>query len=247
MKIGMTSLTLRNHSVEDVVRLAKEAGISCIEWGVSDGHVILCDKERADEIIKLSEEYGVEIASLGSYCRMENKEDCDMAVETAVLLKAPVIRIWAGTRSPAKCDDEYRKLIVENTVYMADKAKEHGIILGFEYHPFTLTENCDDAMWLIEAVNKENVRLYWQPDRALSAEENVRDRDRTRKASSGIMHIQNYVADVGYGMLSSIEDLLDAFYTDIKDESYKLMIEFVKDGSIENLNEDAKTLRKILY
>ena len=41
-------------------------------------------------------------------------------------------------------------------------------------------------------------------------------------------------------------DQLSSFYDDIKVESYRLMIEFVKDGSVENLKEDAETLRSLL-
>ena len=89
MKFGMTSLTLKNESVEDVIRIVKEAGLEGIEWGVSDGHMPLCDAERAALIRKLSEENGIEIFSLGSYCYMETKEECDQALETAILLGHP--------------------------------------------------------------------------------------------------------------------------------------------------------------
>ena len=49
MKLGMTSLTFREKSVETVIRNAKEAGISGIEWGVSEGHMELLNKERAEK------------------------------------------------------------------------------------------------------------------------------------------------------------------------------------------------------
>ena len=48
MKIGMTSLTLRNESIANVVKIAKEAGIAGIEWGVSDTHMRLCDEKSAE-------------------------------------------------------------------------------------------------------------------------------------------------------------------------------------------------------
>jgi len=87
MKIGMTSLTLRNEIVENVIKYAKEAGLSGIEWGVSDLHMPLCDKAQAEKIKKLSAQNGLEIFSLGSYCRMLDKEDCEKAVETAAILR----------------------------------------------------------------------------------------------------------------------------------------------------------------
>ncbi len=245
MKFGMTSLTLKNESVENVIRIVKEAGLSGIEWGVSEGHQPLCDAERAALIRKLSEENGIEIFSLGSYCYMETKEECDQALETAVLLGAPIIRIWAGKNAPADCDDAYRQLIVENTKYMADKAKEHNIVLGFEYHPWTLTETCDEAFLLIESVGKENVGLYWQPQSNLSLEENLRDRDRVLTACVGNMHVQNYNEETGYHLLSELKELAP-YFKELSDKPYNLMIEFVKGGEIENLMKDAQALRDTL-
>lgn len=243
MKIGMTSLTLGNNSPSEVLQIAKEIGLDGIEWGVSDEHLPLRDEQRAKEIKELSEELGIEIFSLGSYCRMESKEDCDAALETAVLLGAPIIRVWAGKKSPNECNEEYRNMIIENTVYMAVKAAEHNIVLGFEYHPYTLTETCDEALALVKSVNRKNVGLYWQPDFALSMEENRRDRDRVIPCCIGNMHIQNYTPETGYGMLSEMKEKLCAYYDDIKAEPYRLMIEFVKDGSVENLKLDAETLK----
>ncbi len=245
MKFGMTSLTLRNESVAEVIRIAKEAKIDGIEWGVSDGHMPLGDADRAAEIRKLSKESSIEIFSLGSYCRMETKEECDKTLETALLLGAPIIRIWAGKNSPADCDDAYRQLIVENTMYMADKAAEHNIMLGFEYHPWTLTETCDEALWLIESVNRKNVGLYWQPQYTLSQEENLRDRNRVLTVCVGNMHVQNYNEEDGYKPLSEMKELA-SYYKDLADKPYRLMIEFVKDGTVENLLKDAEVLRSTL-
>ena len=240
MKIGMTSLTLKDESVAKVIRLAKEACLDGIEWGVSDEHMPLGDAARAAEIQKLSKENGIEIFSLGSYCYMEDQEECDMALETAALLGAPIIRIWAGKNAPCDCDDSYRNTIVSNTLYMAEKAAKLGIVLGFEYHPWTLTETCDEAMWLVECINRNNVGLYWQPQYSLSLEENIRDRNRILPFCVGNMHVQNYNPDSGYKMLSELKEL-SSFFGDIAHEPYRLMIEFVNDGTAENLLKDAKT------
>ena len=246
MKIGMTSLTLRNESIANVVKFAKEAGIEGIEWGVSDTHMRLFDNESAEEIKDTSLKYGVEIFSLGSYCYMETTEECDNAIETAILLGAPVIRIWAGKKSPSDCDNDYRSKIVDNAIYMAQQASKHNIVLGFEYHPMTLTETCDDALALLKSINKENVGLYWQPQYNLSPEENTRDRNRVLPYCVGNMHIQNYAPEYGYDKLSLIEDKLNQYFGDIKKDDYRVMIEFVKDESIENLFDDACVLKKVI-
>lgn len=246
MKLGMTSLTFREESVETVIRNAKEAGIEGIEWGVSDGHMALCNKERAEKIKKLSAKNNLEIFSLGSYCRMLSKEECDDALKTAVMLGAPIIRVWAGAKSPESGDDEYFNEIVENTIYMAEKAEKYNIVLGFECHMNTLTEVPEVAIRLIEKVSKKNVGMYWQPLVRYSPEENVSVRKKITPYLVGNIHIHNYSVEKGYQPLSEIEDRLNLYYQDIKDKDYKVMIEFVKDSSLSNLISDAETLRKVL-
>lgn len=246
MKTGMTSLTLRNYSIEDVIRYVKEAGIDGIEWGVSDGHMPLCDAEKAEAIKALSKENGVEIFSLGSYCYMETREECDRTLETAVLLEAPIIRVWAGKKSPDECDEAYINTIVENTVYMAEQAAKHGIVIGFEYHHNTLTETVDSAIELVKKADSKNAGLYWQPRGELTAEQNITERNAILPYCVGNMHVQNYNAKDGYQMLGNIEDRLKTYFGDIKNKDYRVMIEFVKDGKPENLFEDAETLTKIL-
>ena len=242
----MTSLTLGNESIVNVIRIAKEAGINGIEWGVSDTHMRLRDEKRAEEIKNVSVKYGIEIFSLGSYCYMESKEECDNTLETAVLLGAPIIRIWAGKKSPCECDTDYKSRIVSNAIYMSEQASKHNIVLGFEYHPNTLTETCDDALSLIKSINKENVGLYWQPQHNLLTEENFRDRNRVLPYCVGHIHIQNYAPEYGYEKLSLIEDNLNRYFGDINKDDYRVMIEFVKDGSTENLFDDVSSLKKVI-
>ena len=245
MKIGMTSLTLRNEPVENVIKYVKEAGLSGIEWGVSDLHMPLCDKAQAEKIKKLSEENGIEIFSLGSYCRMLDKEDCDKALETAVMLSAPIIRIWAGKSAWEECDSETVETIIQNTLYMAEKAEAHGIVLGFEYHTNTLTQGVDNAVKLMERTNHKNVGLYWQPSGNISPQENLAAFRKVMPYLVGNLHVHNHNSVDGYQSLSGIVDNLRMYYNDVQTEDYNLMIEFVKDGSVENLKADAKTLQSL--
>lgn len=246
MKIGMTSLTLRNESVENVIKYACLAGLSGIEWGVSDLHIPLGDKERAENIKKLSSESGLEIFSLGSYCRMLEKEEIDNAVETAVMLEAPIIRVWAGAQSPCDDDGECRKKITDNAKYMSKLVEKHNINIGFEYHRGTLTENAESAVDLIKKINCGNVGLYWQPRGVLTPEENRRELLFVSPYLIGNLHVHNHNDEQGYQSLCLIEDNLRLYYDDIKTMPFNLMIEFVKDGSIESLLSDANILKEII-
>ena len=246
MKIGMTSLTLKEEPVENVIKYAKEVGLSGIEWGVSDLHMPLCHKEQAKKIKKLSRENGIEIFSLGSYCDMLDRKDCDKTLETAIMLSAPIIRLWAGTNNWKDSDNATIEIIISNTLYMSSIAKNNGIQLGFEYHTNTLTEGADNAVNLMEVIDDKNVGLYWQPSGNISAEENLAEFRKVMPYLIGNLHVHNHNSEQGYQPLSDIKDNLKLYYNDIKEKDYNLMIEFVKDSSVENLLADAKTLHNLL-
>jgi len=246
MKLGMTSLTLRNENVENVIKYAKIAGLDGIEWGVSDGHVILGDNEHLKKIKRLSKENEIEIFSVGSYCHMTDRDECVQTVHSAAVLGASVIRIWAGGKSPCECDEEYKNQIIENTIFMAEEAEKYNIKLGFEYHGYTLTETAESAVEVIKSIDRKNVGLYWQPDREISVEENLKNRNLVLPYLVGNMHVQNHTKAYGYGLLSDMTDRLHAYFDDIKEKPYNLMIEFVKDGMPENLIKDAEILNSII-
>lgn len=242
MKIGMTSLTLRNECVENVIEYACEAGISGIEWGVSDLHMPLCDKKQAEKIRHLSKKSGIEIFSLGSYCYMLDRNECEKTLETAIMLSAPIIRLWAGTNNWKDSDNTAIETIIQNTLYMSKLAKNEGIRLGFEFHTNTLTEGADNAVKLMEIVAEKNVGLYWQPSGNISPMENCKNLNKVKPYLIGNLHIHNHNSEQGYQLLSDIKDNLNLYYNDIKEEDYNLLIEFVKDDSVENLLADADTL-----
>lgn len=245
MKIGMTSNTLKNESIEKVIEYAKQAGLEGIEWGVTENHINIDDPATQEKVKKLSLEENIEVFSLGSYTHMTDRAECDKTLDAAIKMGAPVIRLWAGEKSPHKCSPEDIDLVVKNTIYMAEKAKEHNIKLGFEYHGGSLTETATSAVDLMKRVNCSNVGLYWQPSGGRSVQENLEDRAMVLPYCIGNIHIQNYVPDKGYGLLDEITDRIHQFFDDIKDRDYNIMIEFVKDGTMENLLKDAATLKKI--
>lgn len=245
MKIGMTSNTLKDESIEKIFEYAKQVGLEGIEWGVIENHINLDDPTTQEKVKNLSKKENIEIFSLGSYTRMTDSAECDKTLDAAIRMGAPIIRLWAGNKSPHKCTAEDIACVVKNTIDMANRAKKYNIRLGFEYHGGTLTETAASAVELIKKVNCSNVGLYWQPSGSRSVQENLEDRAMVLPYCIGNIHLQNYVPDKGYGLLDEITDRIHQFFDDIKDRDYNIMIEFVKDGSIENLMNDAETLKKI--
>ncbi len=243
MKFGMTSLTFRAKSIEETIESAKKAGIECIEWGVSEGHV--GSDENIEKIKKLSAQHGIEICSLGSYCYLEEEAHCMETVSIAAKLSAPTIRVWAGKKSPCDCDDEYFCTLVKNTQKMADEAEKHGIVISFEYHHNSLTETAESAIKFIKAINRENVKTHWQPTGA-SIEDNKASLKAVSPYLSGIFHVQNYKAGEGYLLIADIKDRVKAMFEDYRDSDFCLLVEFTKDSAEENLISDVNTLKEVL-
>ena len=243
MKFGMTSLTFRAKNIEETVEIAKRAGVECIEWGVSDGHV--GSDENIGKIKKLSKDAGIEICSLGSYCYLEDEAHCIETVEIAAKLSAPVIRVWAGKKSPFECDEEYFNLLVSNTQKMADAAAEHGIVISFEYHHHSLTETAESAIKFIKAIGRDNVKTHWQPSGA-SVEDNKAALKAVAPCLSGIFHVQNYVAGEGYLPVADIKERVKAMFEDYKNSDFCLLVEFTKDSAEENLVSDLNALKEVL-
>lgn len=127
MKIGMTSLTFRNKSIETVFEYAQKACVEGIEWGASDKHIATDYEKRVQLVKELSEKYKIDIFSLGSYFNMTDFDECVKTLETAKMLGAPIIRIWADEKSSCDCDENYYCVIVENTRKTAQLAENHSI------------------------------------------------------------------------------------------------------------------------
>ncbi len=246
MKIGMTSLTFRNEEIQTVFEYARRANIEGIEWGVCDKHIRYGDVERLSLVKELSKENSIEIFSLGSYCDMTDFEDCEKTLETAHMLNAPIIRLWAGKKGNRECDKEYYSRIVENSKKMAVKAEKLAISLCFEYHHNTLTDDADAAIRLIKGINRYNVGLYWQPQWRLSYEENAAAVKKVIPYVTKNIHLNNYSAENGYGLLCDIEKQLRGYFAEIKHSDFNFLIEFVKDASVDSLISDAQTIRRVL-
>ena len=244
MKTGMTSNTFKEKTIEEVIKIAKKAEIDGIEWGVTGKHIT--DDSSIEEIKKLSEEYGIEIFSMGSYCCMEDYEHCIKTVSMAKLLGAPIIRVWAGEKSPEECDNEYFELIAENTRKMAGEAKKYGMTISFEYHNHSLTETPESTIKLIKAVGRENVKVHWQPTRSLGTEKNKAELYAVSPYLSGIFHIHNYSPETKYSLIEEIKDSIKIYFEEYKDTDSCVLVEFTKNAEEENFYKDVKTLKEVL-
>ena len=119
MRTGLTSVTFRQKSVEEIIALAAQAGLSGIEWG-GDVHVAPGDAASAAETARKTREAGLAVLSYGSYYRGGEGEDFAPILASARALGAPVIR---ALRPAAPLFFDVHLMIDEPMRYLDDFAE----------------------------------------------------------------------------------------------------------------------------
>lgn len=162
--IGFTTVTFRKKSRRAVCEIAHRNNIMCIEWG-GDIHLPPDDETALQEVISLQKEFGLTAVSYGSYYRLgaENYTLWEQIVNTADKIGARMIRIWHGNCSSQKVSAEKLQAMVNETKRLADIANEKGLTVAFEFHKNTNNDTGKSAVEFLTAVNKPNVKTYWQP------------------------------------------------------------------------------------
>ncbi len=243
MKTGLVSVTFRSLSPAQIIELCRKAGLTGIEWG-TDVHVKT--PEDAKEVKALMGE--LETLSLGSYYRLGQGMDFAPLLESAKILGAPNIRVWAGAKEPQDMSEAERAACVEDAQKIADLAAAQGISVSFEYHGGTLTANHQSAMQLMKEIDRENMYLYWQPiyDRG----QQVWMSELNEVCQSGKLknlHVFTW-KDGGYIRCPLDADAADWIERLKAAASYAnaAIIEFVKDDEPEQFLADAKWLKSVI-
>ncbi|MGP0224331.1 MULTISPECIES: sugar phosphate isomerase/epimerase family protein [unclassified Paenarthrobacter] len=240
---GICSVTLRDKGIDEVVRIAAEAGLAGIEWG-TDVHIK--DTDSAEHARKAGEEAGLRVLSLGSYYRAGSFAGFDHLLDLATTLGAPRIRVWAGDVGSHEATDEHWESVVSDSQRIAGLAEEHGITIAFEYHGNTLTDTPETTLELLRRVDHANIGTYWQPAVGLS----------DQQALDSLHHVLPHVVGVhcfSWGpkaerhplrarklLWQTVSDVLRGNGQDLD-----IMMEFVEDDLPENVLHDAAFLHGI--
>ncbi|HSI86570.1 MAG: sugar phosphate isomerase/epimerase family protein [Candidatus Methylacidiphilales bacterium] len=171
---GLVSITFRQLTPREVVELVVKAGTPAVEWG-GDVHVPHGDLVRAREVKVLCDTEGVDIPAYGSYFRLGQSEKLGLpfsqVLDSAELLGAPVIRVWAGVKGSADTTLDERAEIVEDAMRIADMAQARGIKVSYEYHGGTLTDTAESAAELLAQTGHPAIQTLWQPAVGLPVEQ----------------------------------------------------------------------------
>jgi 3-dehydroshikimate dehydratase len=178
IRTGLCSVTLRALPVDEVIRVTADAGLEGIEWG-ADVHVSPGDLGTAESVRGATGEAGLHITSYGSYYRAGHDDPAAFGavLDSARVLGAPRIRVWAGATPSADATPAERVAVVTAARHAVDRAAAAGIRVAFEFHRGTLADEASSARGLLEAVDRAaaggrgRVATYWQPPEGLPDEE----------------------------------------------------------------------------
>lgn len=162
--IGLTTVTFRKKTRLEICEIACDNHIKYIEWG-GDVHLPPDDESALQEAISLQKEFDLTAISYGTYYRLgaENYSLWEKIVNAADKIGAKIIRIWQGDCSSQKVGKEKLQAMINETQKLADIADEKGLIVAFEFHKNTNNDSGKSAVGFLRAVNKPNVKTYWQP------------------------------------------------------------------------------------
>ncbi len=244
MKVGFTSTSLRDYSIEDVVDTAVKCGAEAIEWG-TDYHILTEDDACLAK--KLCDENGIVIRSLGTYYRIGSSDvtGWECLCRFASITGAGYMRTWLGTKSSSKTDkNEYDGLISESLA-LADIADRYGTVISNECHHGTFNDETASSLRYLKDT-EGRIKTYYQSW--------YRDRKGDFDKLSKLIP---FVSDVhiSFSELKKFQRLHkkdESFIPDIinalKSESFDgyVFIEFTADNSPDNLIDDVLKLKKLV-
>ncbi len=242
--LGICSVSFRQCSPEEVVKLVADAGLNCIEWG-SDVHAPFDDEERIMEIAKLQEKYNIKCSSYGTYFHLlsDSLDLLPKYIKAAKNLGTSVLRLWCGEKGSSKFTEDEKEYLVAECKKAAQIAKENGVVLCMEYHPGSFTDTAESALWLIEKVDSPHFKMYWQGN-VKGDEELALNGAKLLSPHTVNIHVAHWVDS----KLLPLENGISAWTKYLKEftDGKSLLLEFIHDGKPESLPGEAKSLKAIV-
>lgn len=238
-KLGLASIAFRRLTVEQIIAVAKKAGLGYIEWG-SDVHAPKDDVENLDRVARLTREAGLQVSSYGTYYRIDLNapEDILDYIAAAKRLGTNILRIWCY----ASDEPEEQERRYEVCRQLAKIAEENGAIICAECHSGNMTDNKDSSLELMQAVNSPAFRMYWQTNENYNPEENL---DFVKAVAPYVanVHVFNWHGRARF----PLEEAEAAWkqYAKVLGSDHVYLIEHMPDNDETLLPADADTLRRI--
>ena len=237
---GLVSVSFRKLSPKEVIDAVAAAGLKCIEWG-SDVHAPCTDIARLEEIARLQKAAGITCSSYGTYYYVgkDATEDIHAYIKAAKILGTNILRLWCGSKSSVDYTAEELEAVYAQGRELAKIAEEENVILCMECHGWSLTDDAQSALRVMEAVNSPAFQMYYQPSQYRSFEGNI-EYARLLAPYVHHLHVFNWAGDDRF----PLRDGLDQWkaYLDCFTGPRTLLLEFMPDNRVESLPEEASAL-----
>ncbi len=244
MNAGLCSVTFRSLSVEEIISLCKQNGLTAVEWG-GDIHVPVGQFALAEAVGKLTRKNGLQTPSYGSYFRCNGVEEFEKVSQTATALGANVIRIWAGNKDAEETSVEEYQALVNVIKGCASIAKEAKQTLVFEYHYGTYCNGAQSTLRLLRDVNCANVKCYFQPAYWKGQDSFTSDMDAIRTLKDDIVGVHVYHWS-GFDRLPLAHgiDSWKGYASLLGDVNY--FLEFMPNDDVTEFSQNAQALLDII-
>ena len=202
-KIGLSGQMFDDKSIWDHLEAAAKYGYDTVELRAT--HVNPnTPVALLQEIKSFLLENNISVNGLscftGNYALLD-EERCLAAFETfkkfvdiAEYMNARSVRVWPGWIESAKADSQTVERASKWMRISADYAKEKGVLLFIEMHHGTLCDKADAALALLEAIDRNNVGLTFDPVNLYQVPENyVHETVRKLKKYIFNVHIKDIV------------------------------------------------------
>lgn len=242
-RTGLVSISFRKHSPREILEVMKKAGLAFIEWG-SDVHAPAKDTDNLTNLAALQREYGIECSSYGTYFKLGETPISELPsyIAAAKILGTDILRLWCGAKSGADMTEEEQSELIAVCREAATIAEREGVTLCMECHIKTFTERPEDALFLMKEVNSTAFKMYWQPNQFRTAEENIASA-RLLAPFVNVIHVFNWERDIKKPLREAGEIWKE--YLAQFNSSQKLLLEFMPCGTLDELEREAESLRKI--
>lgn len=243
---GLLSVTFRSLPASRIVELASQAGLDSIEWG-GDVHVPHGDVVRAGNVRQMTTDRGLSISAYGSYYRLAEASSppIDAVLDTADALGTKMVRVWAGQRGSNEADADYRQAVIDDARRVIEKAAARSLCISLEYHNNTLTDTLESTLSLLNAVNHDKFRSFWQPPHTpdLNAKKQGLRTLLSRITNVHVFHWNPNDHRIRYPLADGEADWLEYIHIlRASDHDHVLSLEFVRDDDEGQFLKDAGTL-----
>lgn len=192
---GLVSISFRALAPDRIVELCVQAGLTTIEWG-GDVHVPHGDEPAARAVLARTREAGLAVSGYGSYYRAGASEAAGLpfrcVLDTALVLGAPRIRVWAGRCGSQLTGQDERAAVIDDLQRITAMACAAGVQIVVEHHDATLCDSPSASLAVLREVS--GLRTGWQPYHGASDADRLADL-RAHLALVSTVHVFHWLRD----------------------------------------------------